>query len=190
MDFDDIRSRFHAPNSSAQRGNSFLQQSYRAIGVRRFLSNRKESISFWVYFRRCWYRLHLSKVSANYEFVYTVSVILFGLTTHNFATRDYFNCTTQQSTTTETLSHIKISESPNTGNYVPVRNSFIFLKKLSYPYKRPWRPIGLWGIAPTFSRQSAHRWRRGCQPYSPTALYPQEDSWYPFLLEAETAPVS
>jgi hypothetical protein len=25
---------------------------------------------------------------------------------------------------------------------------------------RPWRPIGLWDVeAPTFSRQSAHRWR-------------------------------
>jgi hypothetical protein len=25
---------------------------------------------------------------------------------------------------------------------------------------------------PTFSRQSAHRWRWGCQPYAPAALYP------------------
>jgi hypothetical protein len=30
--------------------------------------------------------------------------------------------------------------------------------------------------APTFSRQSAHRWRRGCQPYAP------EDSWYCLLI--------
>jgi hypothetical protein len=31
---------------------------------------------------------------------------------------------------------------------------------------RPWRPIGLWdGEAPTFCRQSAHRWPWGCQPY-------------------------
>jgi hypothetical protein len=31
----------------------------------------------------------------------------------------------------------------------------------------------LWDIeAPTFSRQSAHRWRWGCQPYAPAALYP------------------
>jgi hypothetical protein len=37
---------------------------------------------------------------------------------------------------------------------------------------RPWRPIGLWDVeAPTFSRQSAHRWRWGCQPYAPPALY-------------------
>jgi hypothetical protein len=26
--------------------------------------------------------------------------------------------------------------------------------------------------APTFSRQSAHRWRQGCQPYAPAAFYP------------------
>jgi hypothetical protein len=48
---------------------------------------------------------------------------------------------------------------------------------------RPWRPTGLWDMeAPTFSRQSAHRWRWVCQPNTPTALYPQEDSWYSFLL--------
>jgi hypothetical protein len=29
---------------------------------------------------------------------------------------------------------------------------------------------------------------RGCQPYAPTALYPQEDSWYSFQLEAESTP--
>jgi hypothetical protein len=55
----------------------------------------------------------------------------------------------------------------------------------------PWRPIGLWGVdAPTFSRQSAHRWRWGCQLYAPAALYHQEDSWYSFLLEAEWTPGS
>jgi hypothetical protein len=33
----------------------------------------------------------------------------------------------------------------------------------------PWRPMVLWDIeAPIFSRQSAHRWRWGCQPYAPT----------------------
>jgi hypothetical protein len=50
--------------------------------------------------------------------------------------------------------------------------------------------IGLWDVKdPTFSRQSAHRWRRGCQPYAPTALYSPETLfvcfWYSFLLEAE-----
>jgi hypothetical protein len=38
------------------------------------------------------------------------------------------------------------------------------------------------------SRQSAHRWRWNCQAYAPAALYAQEDSWYPFLLEAESTP--
>jgi hypothetical protein len=27
-----------------------------------------------------------------------------------------------------------------------------------------------------------------CQPYKPAALYPQEDSWYSFLVEAESTP--
>jgi hypothetical protein len=38
------------------------------------------------------------------------------------------------------------------------------------------------------SRQSAHRWRWGCQPHAPATLYPQEDTWYSFLLEAESTP--
>jgi hypothetical protein len=38
------------------------------------------------------------------------------------------------------------------------------------------------------SRQSAHRWWQGCQPYTLAALYPQEDSWNSFLLEAESTP--
>jgi hypothetical protein len=56
-----------------------------------------------------------------------------------------------------------------------------------YPCNRPWRPIGLWDVeAPTFSKQSAHRWWWGCQPYAPAALNPPKDSWYSFLLEAES----
>jgi hypothetical protein len=51
----------------------------------------------------------------------------------------------------------------------------------------PWRPIVSWDVeAPTFSWQPAHKWRWGCQPYAPDALYPQEDAWYSFLLEAES----
>jgi hypothetical protein len=47
--------------------------------------------------------------------------------------------------------------------------------------------IGLWDVeAPIFPWQSAQRWRRGCQPYAPAALCLQEDSWYSFLLEAES----
>jgi hypothetical protein len=38
------------------------------------------------------------------------------------------------------------------------------------PCNRPWSPIGLRDVeAPTFSRQSAHRWRWGSQPYVPAA---------------------
>jgi hypothetical protein len=61
-------------------------------------------------------------------------------------------------------------------------------KRWSYPCNRPWRHIALWDVeAPTFSRQSAHKWRWG-QPYAPAVLYHQEDSWYLFLLEAESTP--
>jgi hypothetical protein len=42
----------------------------------------------------------------------------------------------------------------------------------SCPCNGPWRPIGLSDVeAPTFSRQSAHRWQWICQPYAPAALY-------------------
>jgi hypothetical protein len=45
----------------------------------------------------------------------------------------------------------------------------------SYPYNTPQTHIGLWDVeAPTFSRQSAHRWLWRCQPYVPTALYPRK----------------
>jgi hypothetical protein len=55
----------------------------------------------------------------------------------------------------------------------------------THPYNRLWRPIALWDVeAPIFSRQSAHRWRWGCQPYALAALYPQKESSYLFLLEA------
>jgi hypothetical protein len=58
-----------------------------------------------------------------------------------------------------------------------------------YPCNRPWRSIGLWDVeAPILSIQSAHRWRWGCQPYAPAALYPHEDLWYSFLLEVESIP--
>jgi hypothetical protein len=41
-------------------------------------------------------------------------------------------------------------------------------QRRSYPCDRPWRPIGVWDLrVPTFSRQSAHRWRWSCQPYAP-----------------------
>jgi hypothetical protein len=41
-----------------------------------------------------------------------------------------------------------------------------------YPCNRPWRPIRLWDVDYfRLSRQSAHRWQWGCQPYAPAALY-------------------
>jgi hypothetical protein len=58
----------------------------------------------------------------------------------------------------------------------------------SYPCNRPWRSIGLWNFELPYFLESAHRWRWGCQPYAPAALDPQEDSWYSFLLEAESIP--
>jgi hypothetical protein len=62
-------------------------------------------------------------------------------------------------------------------------------KKLGQTCNRSRRPIGLWDVeASIFSRQSAHRWRWGCLPYAQAAFYPQEDSWYSFLLAAESTP--
>jgi hypothetical protein len=73
------------------------------------------------------------------------------------------------------------------------RHSLIWVKcerktcKIQKNCHRPWRPIGLWDVeASTFSIQSAHRWRWGCQPYASAGLHPQEASWYSFLLEAES----
>jgi hypothetical protein len=58
---------------------------------------------------------------------------------------------------------------------VPVsltQNLYARLQNQSYPCNRSWRPIGLWDVeAPIFSRQSAHRWLWGCQPYAPATLY-------------------
>jgi hypothetical protein len=72
-----------------------------------------------------------------------------------------------------------------TTKHANITNSFT----KSYPCNRPWRPIGLWDIEdPTFSRQSAHRWRWGCQPHWPEILYSQEDSWYSFLLKCWVDP--
>jgi hypothetical protein len=39
---------------------------------------------------------------------------------------------------------------------------------------------------PHLSTQSTHRWWYGWQPYVPAIPYPQEDSWYSFLLQAES----
>jgi hypothetical protein len=48
----------------------------------------------------------------------------------------------------------------------------ILVVKVKLSCNRPWRPIGLWDVeAPIFCRQSAHRWRWGCQSYAPAAIY-------------------
>jgi hypothetical protein len=53
--------------------------------------------------------------------------------------------------------------------------SYVSIYVVRYLCNRPWRPIELWGTqAPTFSRQSAYRWRWGCQLYAPAALYATE----------------
>jgi hypothetical protein len=51
---------------------------------------------------------------------------------------------------------------------------YCMIRKIKrYPCYRPWRPLGLREVeAPTFLRQTANRWRQGCQPYAPAALYP------------------
>jgi hypothetical protein len=49
-----------------------------------------------------------------------------------------------------------------------LKSLYIGKKKVKLSQYSPWRPIGLWDVeAPTFSKESAHRWRRGCQPYAP-----------------------
>jgi hypothetical protein len=59
------------------------------------------------------------------------------------------------------------------------RNVYSRQRKSSYPRNRPWRPIGLWDVKdPTLSRQSAHRWRLGCQPHAPAALYSPETLFF------------
>jgi hypothetical protein len=78
---------------------------------------------------------------------------------------------------------------PTAERPVTVHSDRAKVKGKSYPCNRPWRPIGLRDVeASTFSRQSAHRWRWGCQPYALVTFYAQEDSWYSFLLEAESNP--
>jgi hypothetical protein len=61
-----------------------------------------------------------------------------------------------------------------TGDQRMNHTSILLIGKIrcSYPCYRPWRPIGLREVeAPTFLRQTVNRWRQGCQPYAPTALY-------------------
>jgi hypothetical protein len=64
---------------------------------------------------------------------------------------------------------------PSSGAPNKVIKTHYFTKALSYICIRPWRPIRLWEVeASIFSRPSAHRWRWGCQSYSPSAFYTPE----------------
>jgi hypothetical protein len=61
--------------------------------------------------------------------------------------------------------------------------------KVKLSLYRPWRPLGLREVeASTFSDIHLTDGSIGCQPYTPATFYPQEDSWYSFLLEAESIP--
>jgi hypothetical protein len=71
---------------------------------------------------------------------------------------------------------------------LPIQLFYLELK--SYPRNSPWRPIGLWDVeAPTFCVDS--RLTDGGKVFSLTRrppLTPQEDTWYSFLLKAESTP--
>jgi hypothetical protein len=50
--------------------------------------------------------------------------------------------------------------------------SDLYLKVKKNQSNRPWKPVGLWDIDPTFSRQLAQSWQPDCKPYMPATLYP------------------
>jgi hypothetical protein len=70
---------------------------------------------------------------------------------------------------------------------------FEFLPRAPFYIDTP-LPLGLREVkAPTLLRQAFNRWRQGCQPYAPAHTLPPgffifKDSWYSFLLEAESTP--
>jgi hypothetical protein len=68
------------------------------------------------------------------------------------------------------------------------RKTAIYYKGKGIPATGHGGPWGWVVKAPIFSRQSTHRRRWDCQPYTPEALNPPGDSWYSFLLEAESTP--
>jgi hypothetical protein len=95
------------------------------------------------------------------------------------------------------------------GKFIPVqalealrvvrrRGSHTFCRQSAHRWRRgkgkfiPVQALEALGVARGWGshifRHSDNRWRQGCQPYAPAAVYPQEDSWYSFLLEAESTP--
>jgi hypothetical protein len=74
---------------------------------------------------------------------------------------------------------------------LPIVLMWVTIKKgKSYPCNRPWRPMGSWDVeASTFSLEN--RLTDGGEVVSlmrRPPFTPQEDSWYSFLLEAESTP--
>jgi hypothetical protein len=61
--------------------------------------------------------------------------------------------------------------------------------KVKLSLYRPWRTLGMQEVeTPTFSGIRLTDGGKDCQHYAPATIYPQEDSWYWFLLEAESTP--
>jgi hypothetical protein len=59
----------------------------------------------------------------------------------------------------------------------------------SYPWNRPWRPIGLWDVkVPTSLDNRLTDGGKVVSFMRRPPLYPQGNSWYSFLLEAQSTP--
>ena len=62
-------------------------------------------------------------------------------------------------------------------------------KVKSFPATGLDRPLGFQEVEiPRISRQSAHEGSKVVSPTHRPSLYPKKDSWYSFLLEAESTP--
>jgi hypothetical protein len=118
------------------------------------------------------YRVHLSVTAVGYFRLYSVTPHIKDLNVIISHQLDLWD----KLFILQTASHI-----------LDILQRWIAVRKTT-PCSKPCRPIGLWDAKdPTLSRQSAHRWRWGCQPYAPAALYSPETLfcfWYSFLLEA------
>jgi hypothetical protein len=70
------------------------------------------------------------------------------------------------------ISHQRCNPKLLVHNSSPKLSIMYTYPKQSFPRSMPWKPIGLWDVEDrTLSRQSAPRWRWGCRPYAPAALY-------------------
>jgi hypothetical protein len=74
----------------------------------------------------------------------------------------------------------------NTGKIDLLRRQ-MWIKRQSYSCNRPWSSTGFeMSTLQHFLDNCLTDGDEVCQPYAPAALYPQENSWYPFLLVAES----